>query len=116
VKVAIVVQNGSVSPRFDRAPQLLVIETNGADTACVDTFDITIWPAHGRATRLAWLGMDMVVCGGVSSFDEAGFDDSEVQLIKGVSGPANLVIEAVHRRTIVSGQSFWGHKAGQDPA
>jgi hypothetical protein len=77
-----------------------------------ETLDISTWPAHGRAERLARLGIDVVICGGVRAFDEAGFDSSTVRLISGVAGPVETVIGAVCVGTIEHDHDYWGQHAG----
>jgi predicted Fe-Mo cluster-binding NifX family protein len=110
VKVAIAVQNDSVCPRLDRARKLIVLETHGAGEERRTRLDISAWPAHGRAERLARLGVEVVVCGGVCGFDEAGFDASTIRLIPGVAGPIEAVIEALSSGTIQPNHDYWKHK------
>jgi len=115
VRVAIAVQNDFVSPRLDQAPRLVVIDSNDAAQNHLEEVDITGWPAHGRASRLAVMGVDTMICGGVSSFDEAGFDATAVRLINGVSGPIIAVIDAVRQGTIADGQSYWTCELWKEP-
>jgi predicted Fe-Mo cluster-binding NifX family protein len=115
VKVAIAVQNDSVCPRLDRAQQLIVIETHGPREQHRTRLDIRTWPAHGRAERLARLGVDAVVCGGVCGFDEAGFDASTTRLISGVAGPIEAVIEALSSGTIEPNHDYWRQEPEKSP-
>lgn len=115
MRVAIAAQSDFVAPRLDRAPQLFVIECDGAAQNRVDVVNITLWPAHGRASRLALMRINAVICGGISAFDAAGFEATSVKLIAGVSGPISKVIDAVRRGTIAVGQSYWKPARGDQP-
>jgi hypothetical protein len=71
-----------------------------------EVLDISDWPARGRAGRLAQLGVDMVICGGQSGFDEAGFDGTGIRLISGVAGPIDEVVRAACSGTIESDRDY----------
>ena len=61
-----------------------MIDVRGGREESREFLDISGWPAHGRATRVAQLGVDQLVCGALSSFDEAGFQESPVRLVSRV--------------------------------
>jgi len=84
-----------------------VIDVQGHREEGREILDITAWPAHGQATRVAQLGVDLLVCGGLSSFDEAGFEESPVRLVSQVAGPVDAVIQAVLSGAISPGQDYW---------
>ncbi len=111
MKAAIAIHRDSVCPRLDRALRLVLVEICDCEELCRETIDISGWPAHGRAERLARLGIDVVVCGGVRAFDEAGFDSSPIRLISGVAGPVETVIGAVCVGTIEHNQDYWDRHA-----
>ena len=115
MKAAIAVNNDSVCPRLDRAHQLIIVETDGSEERHREALDISSWPAHGRAGRLARLGVEVVVCGGLCGFEEAGFDASNARLISGVAGPVEAVIEAVCLGTIEPDHDYWKRKVGKRP-
>jgi predicted Fe-Mo cluster-binding NifX family protein len=104
MRISIATCEDRVCPRFDRAATLLVIDIRGEQEQNREVLDISTWPAHGRAARLAELGIDHLVCGALSSFDEAGFEDSRVRLVSRVAGPVDAVIHAVLSGTIVPGR------------
>lgn len=107
MRISIATREDRVCPRFDRATTLLVIDVRGEQEQNREVMNINTWPARGRATRLAELGIDQLVCGALSSFDEAGFEDSRVRLVSRVAGPVDAVIHAVLSGTIVPGRDYW---------
>ena len=107
MKVALAVQNDAICPRLDCAQRLIVLDIRGSAEHFRKVLDITDWPARGRAARLADLGVDMLVCGVLCRFDEAGFDASGIRLMCGVSGPIETVVRAIISRTIEPDQDYW---------
>ena len=107
MKVGIVAHDGVVSPRLDQALSLVIVEVVPPGTPSIRAIDISGWPPHGRVMRLTEYDIETVICGGLCSFDEAGFDASSVRLINGVSGPLNAVIDAVCQGTVGAGQNYW---------
>ena len=107
MKVALAVQNDAICPRLDCARCLIVLDIRGSAEQSREVLDITDWPARGRATRLADLGVDTLVCGALCRFDEAGFDASGIRLVCGVSGPIETAIRAIISRTIEPDRDYW---------
>ena len=107
MRVSIATCQGRVCPRFDRAVTLMVIDVRSDREESREVLDITTWPAHGRATRVAQLGVDQLICGALSSFDEAGFDESPVHLVSQVAGPVDAVIQAIVSGAISPGRHYW---------
>ena len=107
MKVSIATCQDQVCPRFDRAATLIVIDVGGERNESREVLDISGWPARGRATRVAQLGVDQLICGALSSFDEAGFEESPVRLVSQVAGPVDAVIQAVLSGTILPGRDYW---------
>jgi hypothetical protein len=107
LRVSIATCQDRVCPRFDCADTLIVIDVRGNREQNREALDISAWPAHGRATRVAQCGVDQLICGALSSFDEAGFDESPVRLIPRVAGPVDAVIQAILSQEISPGQDYW---------
>ncbi|MGB2986869.1 MAG: hypothetical protein WBE26_13435 [Phycisphaerae bacterium] len=107
MRIAIATCRDRVCPRFDRAASLIVIDVRSDREESREVLDISAWPAHGRATRVAQLGVDQLICGALSSFDEAGFEESPVRLVSQVAGPVDAVIHAVLSGAISPGQDYW---------
>lgn len=111
VTVAIATCQGRVCPRFDRADTLIVIDIGDGREERREFLDISAWPAHGRGIRIAQLGVDQLVCGALSSFDEAGFEESPVRLVAQVAGPVETVIQAIVSGAISAGRDYWPDRA-----
>ena len=107
VRISIATCQDRVCPRFDRADTLIVIDVRDGREETREVLDISAWAAHGRAPRIAQLGVDQLICGALSNFDEAGFDESPVRLIPRVAGPVDTVIEAIVSGTISPGRDYW---------
>ena len=107
MRVSIATCQGQVCPRFDCADTLMVIDVRSDREEGREVLDISAWPAHGRAARVGQLGVDQLICGALSSFDEAGFEESPVRLVSQVAGPMDAVIQAVLSGMISPGQDYW---------
>lgn len=107
MRVSIATCQDQVCPRFDRAATLIVLDVRDGREESREILDISSWPAHGRAVRLAQLGIDQLICGALTRFDEAGFDDSPVRVVSRVAGPVDAVIRAVLSGTILPGWDYW---------
>ncbi len=107
MKVAVAVQNDAICPRLDCAQCLIVLDVRRSAEQSRKVLDVTDWPARGRAGRLAQLGVDVVICGGLCGFDEAGFDASGIRLISGVAGPIEEVIRVVCSGAIERDHDYW---------
>jgi len=68
VKVALTIWENRISPLFDSASQLLIadIEGRGIINKHIESFDCE--SAFSRAERLDGLGVDVLICGGISDF------------------------------------------------
>ena len=107
MRVSIATCQDRVCPRLDRADTLIVIDVRSDHEESREVLDISTWPAHGRAARVAQLGVDQLICGALSSFDEAGFEESPVRLVSQVAGPVDAVIQAILSGAILPGQDYW---------
>jgi len=105
--VAIATCQGRVCPRFDRADSLIVMYVRDGREERREVLNISAWPAHGRAMRVAQLGVEKLICGALSSFDEAGFEESPVRLVSQVAGPVEAIIRAILCGAISSGHDYW---------
>ena len=107
MKVALAIQRDAVCPRLDCAQRIILLHVHDSAEPYREVLDISGWPARGRAGRLARLGVEVVICGGLCGFDEAGFDASGIRLISGVAGPIEEVIRAVCSGTIERDHDYW---------
>lgn len=92
--VAIPVWQGRVSPVFDVAGQLLVIEMDDARELRRRREVLPDEPPEGRAGRLAGLGVQTLVCGAISRPLEALLGASRVEVVPRVCGDVEEVLQA----------------------
>lgn len=107
MRAAIAACKGRICQRLDCADALIVLDVRNAQAGDRQILDLNEWPAHGRSARIVRLAVDQLICGAVSSFDEAGLEGSSVRLIAEVTGPIEAVVSAVLSGTIAAGQSYW---------
>ena len=94
MKIAIPHWQGRVSPVFDVAGTVLVIEmVDGAESSRKDVGFETEDP-HGRAMELARTGVDVLVCGAISRPLERAVQASGIEVIPQTCGDVNCVLEA----------------------
>lgn len=94
MKLAIPVWQGRISPVFDVARQLLSVElTNGQETAREEYVIQETMPGQ-RAKTLADLGVETLICAGISQPLEAMLADGGIRVIAGICGGVEEVIAA----------------------
>jgi len=96
-----------VSQRLDCADELVVLDHGQDRSWRRRSISLSEWQEHGRLARLEALQVDRLVCGGVSNFDKAGWENSGVGLLLNVAGPIEPVVTAVFAGVIAPGQSYW---------
>ncbi len=94
MKAAVPVFRGNVSPVFDWAKRLLVVEYDGGrETARREVELGGITPAF-RSRRLAELGVQVLLCGGISAPVGALVESQGVRVMAGLVGEVNAVLDA----------------------
>lgn len=84
---------GRVSPVFDVARELLVIDTTGgAHPRRTEPFSGSLMPQ--RVQRLKELGINVVICGGISNPLRAMTEAAGIHVIPWMSGPVDEVLAA----------------------
>ena len=99
VKVAIPTWDARVSPVFDVAKRLLVVDVEGDVEVSREETAIDETQLIPRARRVAELGVDVLVCGAVSRPLEAMLVAAGVRVVPQTCGPVEDVL-----RAFVSGQ------------
>jgi predicted Fe-Mo cluster-binding NifX family protein len=99
MRIAIPTWRGRVSPVFDAAGKLLLVDAQ--DGREVRREEAAIGPSDlaARANRVAELGTSVLICGAISQPLEALLASAGVQVIPQVCGPAEEVL-----RTFMAGQ------------
>lgn len=94
MKLAIPVWQGRISPVFDVARQLLLVElTNGQETAREEYVIQETMPDQ-QAKTLADLGVETLICAGISQPLEAMLADGGIRVIARICGGVEEVIAA----------------------
>jgi len=94
MKVAMPVWSGRISPVFDVAQRLLVVDVEaGGPAGGAEHVVGTDMPAS-RARRLAELGVDVLICGAISRPMEMMLAAGGIRVIPYVCGPVEEVFQA----------------------
>ncbi|MCK4236711.1 MAG: dinitrogenase iron-molybdenum cofactor biosynthesis domain-containing protein, partial [Candidatus Krumholzibacteria bacterium] len=86
MKVAITIWNDRISPVFDTAGRILVVEIEGGEERSRQEHLLEeIYPPW-RVRRLKNLGVEVLICGAVSNPVAALIDSAGIRLVPWVSG------------------------------
>ena len=100
MKIAIPTWNGRVSPVFDTASRLLVVEiTEESETARFET-DISEHFLPSKSMRLTGLEIDTLICGAISRPLAAMITTAGITLIPWISGQVDEVLQAFLSNTL----------------
>ena len=87
--VAIPVFGARVSPRFDCAQSFLVVEVADGQVLNERHVAAVNWTHQERAEKLAELGVDTVICGGIDMHSARGLALRRIQVYCWVTGEAD---------------------------
>jgi len=99
MRVAIPIWTGRVSPVFDVAGRLLVVDIDGNREISRQEAALEEVQLPPRAKRVAQLGVDVLICGAISWPLEAMLASAGVRVMPQICGPVEEVL-----RAFVSGQ------------
>lgn len=94
MKVAIPTWNARVSPVFDVAKRLLVVELEGDREVSREEAAIEETQLMARAKRVTQLGVDVLICGAISMPLEAMLASAGARIIPHTCGPVENVLRA----------------------
>jgi predicted Fe-Mo cluster-binding NifX family protein len=94
MRIALPTWNGRISPVLDTAERLLVVETDGDGGQRGADVQLAHSDLHLRATDIAGLGLDLLVCGAVSRALEELLSVAGVPLRPWVAGDVKDVLDA----------------------
>lgn len=102
MKVALTVWEGHISPLFDATRTLLVakIERQEITETRLEPFECE--SDFSRVSRLDQLGIDVLICGGISRFFANFIEARNIRIIPFLSGTVNEVLEAFIQGTLFS--------------
>lgn len=107
MRVAIPVTESWLCPRFDCARRLVLLEVGDDGQPRRQDVEIADWPAVGRANRLARLGVQMLICGGLCRWDAPALADAQVTVIDDVSGPIDSILAALTADHLQPDSDHW---------
>ena len=94
MKVAIPIWQGRVSPVFDEAGWILVVDISNGREECRQKEGLLTHKSYERAQQLLKMGVDLLICGMISQEQEAALCSVGIQVIPHVCGPLDEVIAA----------------------
>jgi predicted Fe-Mo cluster-binding NifX family protein len=104
MKIAVPDWQGRVSPVFDVAGQIILVDLDDGDADPWHTERLGGAGPHERARRLAELGVDVLVCGAISWPLEALLRTGGIRVISLVCGNVREVVQAFRDGTINNGR------------
>jgi len=90
--IAIPLFGSRVSPRFDCAQNFMLVTIKNGEMEKGDTVVLVQTNPLEKINTLIRLGVDVIICGGVSKFYEQLLEGEGVQLISGVRGEVNDIL------------------------
>ena len=94
MRLALPVHNGRISPVFDVAARLLVVDVNGEEIAVHEEVELSSEDLATRADEVARRGVDTLICAGISAPMAMALQTAGVQVIPQTCGPAEAVAQA----------------------
>jgi predicted Fe-Mo cluster-binding NifX family protein len=91
MRIAVPVWSGRVSPVFDVARCLMIVEVIGGEATFTEQHDLE---CRDRVSLLSEIGVDVLLCGAVSQELEERVLAAGVELVMEIRGEADAVIRA----------------------
>ncbi len=90
--VAIPMFNSRVSPRFDFAPKVLVAIVDGGGIVEREQYSLVHLNPIRICSLLCELGVDVLICGGISIFSQRLIVDKGIDLISMIQGEVDQIL------------------------
>jgi predicted Fe-Mo cluster-binding NifX family protein len=95
MKIAIPQYKGRVSPVFDTCQRLLIFQIEEAGVAAASqSDDWSYLPVEVRTNRLRQLGIDVLLCGGISDWLARQIESRGIRLVPWLVGDVEEVVNA----------------------
>jgi predicted Fe-Mo cluster-binding NifX family protein len=97
MRIAVTVWNDRISPLMDTARQYWLVESDTPSEVRAlrtEVFFEDECYLYRRCLRLRALGVDVVICGAISRDFSTLLQKTEIEVIDGISGPAEEVLQA----------------------
>jgi predicted Fe-Mo cluster-binding NifX family protein len=100
MKIAVSVWEGRVSPVFDTASRLLVLDVEGAEEASRFEVFLDEETCSRKCSRIQVLGVEILICGAISRYFQGILSSSGIRVIPWVCGAASEVVNAYMNGTL----------------
>ena len=106
MKVALPIWNSRVSPVFDTAKRMLIVDFNGDSVVGSEEYQLhDVFPPL-RSRELRDIGVDVLICGAISNPLAGMIDDTGIKLLPWVSGEVDEVIDAFRKGELSDSRYF----------
>ena len=106
MKVALPIWNSRVSPVFDTAERMLIVDINGDSVAGSEEYQFhDVFPPL-RSRELCDIGVDVLICGAISNPLAGMIHDAGIKLLPWVSGEVDEVLDAFRRGELSDSRYF----------
>ncbi|MDQ7784929.1 MAG: NifB/NifX family molybdenum-iron cluster-binding protein [Desulfomonilaceae bacterium] len=112
MKVAIPEHQGRVAPVFDTCRRVLIFSQNAEGAVPLGHEDWSDTGRHARPARLKELGVDMLLCGGISGWMEGQLGVQGIQTMPWLAGEVPEILEAFRLGRVTEPQYAMPGRAG----
>ncbi len=102
MKIAVSLFGTRVSPRFDCAPQVLLVDVEQGQPVRREEVDIADFSSEQRVARLGELGVDTLICGAIDRYTAQQLDEQGMTVFQWVSGEAEDALACLLRGELAS--------------
>lgn len=120
MKIAVPVWEGKVSPVFDTASRLLILQVENNRETLRSERDMDERNLARRCSRIKTLNLDTLICAAISRYFYRMLVAADIEVIPWISGPVEEVLEAYmhdtlhHSKFLMPGTNWHqGGKKGQ---
>ena len=112
MRIALPIFETRVSPRFDCAPTLLVVDTENGVVTGRQEIDMRAVPSYARVSFIRTQRVGAVLCGGLRRRDYFELEDCEIEVIAGLTGDAEEALESYLQGNLQTIKPFGAPFAG----
>lgn len=94
MRIAVPIWEGRVSPVFDTATRLVIIEVQGNKELKRFEADISTEELHKKCDLINELKIDCLICGAISRIFLERLNALDIKVIYGISGKVDMVVNA----------------------
>ena len=95
MRIAIPTFEHRVSPRFDCAPFIVIVDIARGEVVQREALSTSAWESDQRIRMLVERGVNVVVCGGVDRVSAQSLVDAGVEVCSGVSGECQQALRSL---------------------